>query len=139
MKYSKPGSGAAIYPLLVREGAVAAVRGGLPFSALDGVAGAAGVGRLALARVIGLPSTTLARRRKAGSLSSEESDRLVRVARLVSMVYEMMGGNEVAARRWLRDPHELLEGESPLERASTEAGGREVEQIIGRLVHGVFG
>ncbi len=139
MKYSKPGSGAAIYPLLVREGAVAAVRGGLPFSALDGVAGAAGVGRLALARVIGLPSTTLARRRKAGSLSSEESDRLVRVARLVSMVYEMMGGNEVAARRWLRDPHELLEGESPLERASTEAGGREVEQIIGRLAHGVFG
>lgn len=137
-KCSRPGSGSAVYPLLVREGAVAAVRRGLPFPALDEVAGAAGVGRLALARVIGLPSTTLARRRKAGSLSSEESDRLVRVARLVSMVHEMMGGNEVAARRWLRDPHELLEGESPLERASTEVGGREVEQIIGRLAHGVF-
>ena len=138
MEYSKAGSGSTVYPLLVRDGAVAAVRAGLPFSSLDKVAGAVGVGRLALAGVIGLPSTTLARRRKAGSLSTDESDRLVRVARLVSMAHELMGGNEAAARRWLRDPHQLLEGESPLERASTEVGGREVEQVIGRLAHGVF-
>ena len=138
MSYSRHASGSTVYPRLVREGAVAAVRGGLPFSALDDVAGAAGVGRLALAGVVGLPSTTLARRRKAGSLSSEESDRLVRVARLVSMVHEMMGDNEAAARQWLREPHELLDGESPLERASTEVGGREVEQVVGRLTHGVF-
>ena len=136
--YSKPPSGSTLYPLLVREGAVAVVRRGLPFPALDEVAGTVGVGRLALAKVIGLSPTTLARRRKAGTLKSEESDRLLRVARLVAMAHEMMQGDEGAARRWLRDQHELLEGESPLMRASTEVGGREVEQLIGRLRDGIF-
>ena len=120
------------------EGAVAVVRRGLPFSSLDDVAGSVGIGRLALARVIGLSPTTLARRRKAGTLTSEESDGLVRVARLVAMAHEMMQGDEDAARRWLKEQHELLEGESPLERASTEVGGREVEELIGRLRHGTF-
>ena len=105
---------------------------------LDELAAAAGVGRLAMAKVIGLSPTTLARRRKSGTLTTEESDRLVRVARLVGMTYELMRDNGEAARRWLGDGHELIEGESPLERASTEVGGREVEQLIGRLRHGTF-
>lgn len=138
MRYPTPESRSALDRLLVREGAVARVRSGLPFSTLDEVAAAAGVGRLALARVIGLPATTLARRRKAGLLAAEESDRLVRVARLVALVHDMMLGNGKAASRWLRDPHDLLEGESPLERASTEVGSREVEQVIGRIRHGIF-
>ena len=132
MQYSKPASGSELYPLLVREGAVAVVRRGLPFSTLDEVADTVGIGRLAMARVIGLSPTTLARRRKAGTLTSDESDRLLRVARLVAMTHEMMGDDAAASRRWLRDRHELLEGEAPLTRASTEAGGREVEQLIGR-------
>ena len=67
-----------------------------------------------------------------------EPDRLVRVARLVAAAYEMMRGDAEAARRWLKERHDLIEGESPLERASTEVGGREVEQLIGRLRHGTF-
>ena len=138
MHYSKPTRGSTLYPLLVREGAVAVVRRGLPFSTLDEVADTVGVGRLALAGVIGLSPTTLARRRKAGTLTPDESDRLLRVARLVAMTHEMMQDDASAARRWLGDAHELLEGESPLARASTEAGGREVEQLIGRLRDGIF-
>ncbi len=125
-------------PLLVREGVVGLVRRGLPFPMLDELAAAAGVGRLAMARVVGLSPTTMARRRTSGALTAEESDRLVRIARLVGMAHELMGGDGEAARRWLAEGHELLEGESPLERASTEAGGREVEQLIGRLRHGTF-
>lgn len=138
MRYPTPESRSALDRLLVREGAVARVRSGLPFSTLDEVAAAAGVGRLALARAIGLPATTLARRRKAGLLAEEESDRLVRVARIVALVHDMMLGDGKAARWWLLEPHELLDGESPLERASTEAGGRDVEDLIGRIRHGVF-
>lgn len=125
-------------PLLVREGVVTLVRRGLPFATLDEVAAAVGIGRLAMARVIGLPPTTLARRRESGALTTEESDRLVRVARLVGMTYELMRGDGNAARRWLKEGHELLEGESPLERASTEVGGREVERLVGRLRYGTF-
>ena len=136
MRYEKPET--ILKPLLVREGAVAMVRSGLPFSMLDEVATAAGVGRLALARVLALSSTTLARRREAGLLTPEEADRLVRVARLIAKAHDMMHGDADAARRWLGAPHALLEGESPLERASTEVGGREVEELIGRLRHGIF-
>lgn len=125
-------------PLLAREGVVGLIRRGLPFPMLDELAAAAGVGRLAMARVVGLSPTTMARRRTSGALTAEESDRLVRIARLVGMAHELMGGDGEAARRWLAEGHELLEGESPLERASTEAGGREVEQLIGRLRHGTF-
>ena len=71
-------------------------------------------------------------------LTPAESDRLVRVARLVATAHEMMRGDAEAARRWLKERHDLIEGESPLERASTEVGGREVEQLIGRLRHGTF-
>ena len=102
------------------------------------VAAAAGVGRLAMAAVIGLSPTTLARRRRSGTLTTGESDRLVRVARLLGMTYELMRGDGEVARRWLKEGHELIEGESPLERASTEVGGREVEQLVGRLRHGIF-
>lgn len=138
MQLYKQGVPGPLSPLLVREGVVTVVRRGLPFPMLDEVAAAAGVGRLAMARVIGLPPTTMTRRRKSGALTTEESDRLVRVARLVGMAYELMRGDGEAARRWLGEGHELIEGESPLERASTEVGGREVEQLIGRLRHGTF-
>ena len=133
-----PGIGRALWPILAREGVVAMVRRGLPFSMLDEVAAAVGVGRLAVAEVVGLPPTTLSRRRKSGGLTPTESDRLVRLARLVAMAYDMMQGDGKAARRWLKEPHELIEGEAPFERASTEVGGREVEQLIGRIRHGVF-
>ncbi len=132
------GAPGPLSPLLVREGVVNLVRRGIPFRMLDEVAAAAGVGRLAMAAVIGLSPTTLARRRRSGTLAPGESDRLVRVARLVGMTYELMRGDAEAARDWLRRGHELIEGESPLERASTEVGGREVEQLIGRLRHGIF-
>ncbi len=138
MNYPPSGIGRNLAPLLVREGAVDLVRRGLPFTMLDEVAAAAGVGRLALAEVIGLSRTTLSRRRDACALKPAESDRLVRVARLVAMAYELMHGDGAAARHWLQEPNALIEGESPLARASTEVGGREVEELIGRLRHGVF-
>ena len=138
MDYRAPGIRPTLEPLLVREGAVELVRRGVPFAMLDEVAAAAGVGRLALAEVIGLSRTTLSRRRESRVLKSTESDRLVRVARLVAMAHDLMLGDGADARRWLQEPHELIEGESPLERASTEVGAREVEELIGRLRHGVF-
>ena len=91
-----------------------------------------------LAAIIGIPATTLARRKRSGTLTPPESDRLVRIARLEEMAAAMMRGDAAAAGRWLRTSHELLDGETPLERAATETGARDVEHLIGRLRHGVF-
>ena len=114
------------------------VRDGLPFSTLEGLVGVLGVSQGEVASIIGIPATTLSRRKRNGKLTQLESDRLMRIARLVEMAHRMMQGDGAAARRWLTAPHEILGGASPLAHASTEVGGREVEQLIGRLRHGTF-
>ncbi|MCY4060445.1 MAG: DUF2384 domain-containing protein [Gammaproteobacteria bacterium] len=117
---------------------VAMVRRGFPVAALDNLVAAVGVPQKEIARAVGIPATTLGRRRKNGHLTPMESDQVVRVARLAVMARAMMAGDTDAARRWLMTPHRLLGNETPLCRASTETGGREVEQLIGQLRHGVF-
>ena len=114
------------------------VRGGLPFAALENLIRVIGAPQKEIAGVVGIPATTLARRRSSGRLTPTESDHVVRVARLAAMASDLMAGDIDAARRWLTTPNRRLADESPLRRASTETGGREVEQLIGQLRHGIF-
>ena len=80
---------------------------------------------------------TLARRKSSGRLDPDESDRLVRVARVFSRAIELFGGNEDSARRWMMRPRPALGGPSPFEMARTEVGAREVEKLIHQIEHGV--
>lgn len=89
------------------------------------------------AEAIRIPSRTLQRRKKAGKLEPDESDRLVRMARIFAMVIELFEGNMPAAQAWMTTPLLALAGNSPLEFASTEVGAHEVESLIGRLEHGI--
>jgi putative toxin-antitoxin system antitoxin component (TIGR02293 family) len=84
-----------------------------------------------------LPRRTLAHRRaRAEPLTAEESDRLVRVARLTSLA-ETVFGDEQRAGRWLRKPKRSLDGRAPLEQLATEAGARLVEEALFRIDHGL--
>jgi putative toxin-antitoxin system antitoxin component (TIGR02293 family) len=81
---------------------------------------------------------TLARRQKAAKrrLSSEESERLARVARLWAFAVDVWGSEETA-RRFLSGPYALLGGRVPLDVAiETEIGARTVEELLGRLKYG---
>ena len=127
-----------LFALLNGRGVLDRVRNGLPYSMFDELVGAVGGSQRELAAIIGIPATTLARRKRSGTLTPSESDRLVRIARLELMAVAMMRGDVNAAGQWLRAPHELLDRETPLARASTETGARDVEHLIGRLRHGVF-
>lgn len=127
-----------LFALLNARGVLNKVRGGLPYSMFDELVGAVGGSQRELAAIVGIPATTLARRKRSGTLTPSESDRLVRIARLAVMAVAMMHGDLGAAGQWLRAPHELLDRETPLARASTETGARDVEYLIGRLRHGVF-
>ena len=42
------------------------------------------------------------------------------------------------ARQWLTSPQYGLGGAVPLEYAETEVGAREVEDLLGRIEHGVY-
>lgn len=60
-----------------------------------------------------LPRKTLANRRKLGTLTPEQSNRLMRVDRVIAAAEETFGGREKAGA-WLRRPTAGLAGKSPL-------------------------
>ena len=108
------------------------------YAVVEALADAIG-SRRELAQALGMSASTLARRQRTGCLTPAESNRAARIVRVVGMSRALMRGDLDAARQWLTTPHDLLDGESPLQRASTETGARDVERLVGRLRHGVFG
>jgi putative toxin-antitoxin system antitoxin component (TIGR02293 family) len=90
-----------------------------------------------LAEVVGIPRRTLARRKTEGRFTAEESERLLRGARVFAMTLRLFDGNRDAAVEWLMTIQRAL-GQMPADLISTEVGARDVERVIGALQHGVF-
>ena len=88
--------------------------------------------------LVRIPPRTLTRRKAEGRLSPDESERLFRVARVVEKTVDLFEGDRAAAMQWLQSPQPALAGAKPLDFVHTEVGAREVEDLIGRLEHGVF-
>lgn len=90
-----------------------------------------------LGRYIGISPATLHRRKKSGRMETPESERVVRFARLFGQCLEVFESKD-ATREWLKAGNPGTAGESPLSYADTEFGAREVENLLGRIDHGVF-
>lgn len=88
-----------------------------------------------LGRLLGISPATLGRRKKSKHLSTNESERIVRFARLFGQAFELFESEE-SAREWLKTPNPGTAGETPLSYADTEFGAREVENLIGRIAYG---
>jgi putative toxin-antitoxin system antitoxin component (TIGR02293 family) len=117
---------------------VRAISKGFSFGALERVRRETGLPLDRLAVSIGMSPRTLSRRKAERKLTAAESDRLVTVARLLAQSVELFEGDREKAFRWFLQPNRALGNLPPLEMAGTETGAREVENLIGRLEHGVF-
>ncbi len=114
------------------------IRGKLPASMVESVTAATGLSRSELLRSLGLAERTIARRKKEdGLLSQEETEKLVRFARMTVRASEVFDDDE-AALDWLRTPNASLDGHRPLDLLDTEIGARLVADTLGRIEHGVF-
>lgn len=84
-----------------------------------------------------VPKATLQRRKKStGRLTTDEGDRLVRIARVFSFAIEIYGSPDWA-REFLRRPHPMLGGKSPQDVAmATSPGADLVVNILGRAASG---
>lgn len=83
-----------------------------------------------------IPRRTLVHRKtRRESLTHDESDRAVRIARITSLAEEVFG-DDAKASRWLRKIKSRFEGRSPLEMLRTEAGARLVEEMLLQLDYG---
>jgi putative toxin-antitoxin system antitoxin component (TIGR02293 family) len=119
-------------------GLIHQIEQGIEFSSIYKLADATEMGVYQLGDALGIPERTLARRKIKGKLEVVESERLVRFAHLYEKALNLAEGDRVQAVRWLTSPKKDLGGRSPMEYAKTEIGAREVENLIGRLEHGVF-
>jgi putative toxin-antitoxin system antitoxin component (TIGR02293 family) len=113
------------------------VERGFSFKTLHTLESRSGLPGAALAGLVGIPERTLARRKSKGKFTPEESERLLRLGTVFEQSVELFEGDRAAALRWLTAPRKALEGKTPLAYARTDLGAREVEDLIGRLEHGV--
>jgi putative toxin-antitoxin system antitoxin component (TIGR02293 family) len=114
------------------------VREGLPVVAVTALAEKLQIGNSALSRKLGIPQRTLTRRLSQRSLlTPAESDRTVRMARVLARAIETIGDPEKAIE-WLRTPNRALGGERPLDHLDTDVGAQMVDDVLGRIAYGVY-
>lgn len=85
-----------------------------------------------------IPLRTLQHRRsRREKLTVDESDRVLRIARLLSQA-EMVYESRERALAWLRRPHPRLRNRAPLEMSKTDTGSRIVEELLVQIDEGIF-
>ena len=91
-----------------------------------------------LARIVKIPISTLAHRKRKGYLTSTVSERLYRILNLYKKAVEVFDNNPEYAKKWLKEEAYGLGGEIPLEFAKTELGAKEVELLLMQIDEGIF-
>ncbi len=113
------------------------VEAGLPYGSLEAITARFGLSRADVAAALRLPPRTLARRKRERKLPADESDRLVRLARIAADAARVLG-DERKAGSWLRDENVALGGERPIGLLNSDLGARQVEDVLGRIEFGVY-
>lgn len=114
------------------------VEHGLPYSTFEQLLSNTSLATDEASALVDIPVRTLTRRKSEGRFHQDESDRLLRVARIFARALSLFEGDRDAAKHWLSLPQKALGGQVALTIARTEVGALEVERLIGRLEHGVF-
>jgi putative toxin-antitoxin system antitoxin component (TIGR02293 family) len=114
------------------------VRSGLPASTVALLAATLAVERAQMAERLNIPSRTLSRRLKLKSrLTHDESDRTLRMARVVALAQEVLGSDEKASH-WMSNPNRALGGRRPFDQLDTEPGVRSVEEVLYGIAYGMY-
>lgn len=116
---------------------IEALEKGLPPEAVDAAVGSGILTRDEADELV-IPRRTLShRKQKAQRLTLEESDKLSRITRITARAAETLSSQENAVA-WLREPNGALAGQTPLDLLRSGEGAVLVEQILGRIDHGVY-
>jgi putative toxin-antitoxin system antitoxin component (TIGR02293 family) len=114
------------------------VRRGLPAAMFEQVATALGLSSTSLAEKLGIARRTVTRKRGNGApLSTETSEKLLRVARIRNLG-RLLFTTDQALSEWLSKPDSALGNMVPLDVLDTDLGAREVENLLRSIAHGQF-
>jgi putative toxin-antitoxin system antitoxin component (TIGR02293 family) len=116
--------------------AVEAIRAGLPARAFVGVAEVLDITVDELAAKLGVSARTIRdQRKKSIRLSSGNTEKLVRIARIQHRARQIFSTDE-AVSGWLKSPAPALEGAHPIDLLDTDLGAREVEVVLNGIAYG---
>ena len=116
---------------------IAQLKEGLSTASFDMLKQHLNISENVLSKIVQIPKRTLDRRRKKGKLRTDESERVLRLAQVYDMAFNVFGAQK-KAQSWLKKPARGLGGKIPLEYADTDLGAHEVLNLLGRIDHGVF-
>ncbi|NOT45642.1 MAG: DUF2384 domain-containing protein [Acidobacteria bacterium] len=114
------------------------IRQGLPYRSLESARARLRLSVPDAAGLLHMPTRTMVRRRQLRRLGPSESDRLYRIARVAGHAVSAFG-DEDEATMWLQRPNRALNGEPPIRWLDTDVGAYEVEDVLGRIEHGIVG
>lgn len=112
-------------------------RRGVSPSTVDKITDFMNITQKELSSILAIPERTLVRRKGAEMLPSDESGKLVRMARVIERAEDVFEDQD-AARDWLKSANASLSGETPMSMLDTEFGAEAVMDTLGRIEHGVF-
>lgn len=114
----------------------AILRRGVPSRSLIALGAHLGIGNGALADLVGMDRATASRKMVSDQLLPLHAAE--RVLRLLELQYQAEETFEspAAASAWLRRGHEMLEGETPLEWATSWYGTQRVKELLVALKYG---
>jgi putative toxin-antitoxin system antitoxin component (TIGR02293 family) len=116
--------------------AVDLIRIGLPAGAFDATARALALTVDELAAKLGIsPRTLRDQRKRKVRLSSENTEKLVRIARIQTLARSVLSTDEAVAE-WLRAPAPALNGIKPIDLLDTDTGAREIEAVLHGIAYG---
>jgi len=125
------------------------IKSGLPTNVLSYIKIRFNLSDEDVARITGVSLRTVARRRKdnitvaydrknkQARLSPIESDRIYRFARIIALAEDVFE-DKAEALEWLNTAQKGLDGAIPFTMLQTDAGSREVEQLLIRIDYGVI-
>ena len=118
---------------------ISIVRRGLPYASMVSLSEQLETPVIEVSRILGLVVRTLNRRKKSAKpLTEGESERLMRLARVVARATEVLG-DKATALRWMRAKNRALDGSPPISMMDVDVGAQLVEQLLGRIEYGVYG
>jgi putative toxin-antitoxin system antitoxin component (TIGR02293 family) len=132
------GSRTFTQPIQKADDLVEQVRVGLPASTVTMLAEVLSIERAQVAKRLNIPSRTLSRRLAMKSrLTHDESDRTLRMAKVVALANEVLGAEDKASR-WMVAPNRALGGKRPFDQLDTELGVRSVEDVLYSIAYGMY-
>jgi putative toxin-antitoxin system antitoxin component (TIGR02293 family) len=114
------------------------IHAGLPFGEFEGLRRKLGIPAESLAEAARINTRTLHRRKKEGSFTPEESDRLYRLLDLYERGVDAFE-SDLGARDWLIRPARMFGGRTPLQYADTEVGYQELLVVLDGIKYDSFG